>query len=469
MNLPNKFTEYTKRLMGEEPFSRFMDALNEEPPVSLRVNQAKCSMRPYGAERVAWCPYGYYLPQRPAFTFDPLMHAGLYYVQEASSMFLHHVIKELVDSDVRMLDMCAAPGGKSTTALGALPAGSVLVCNEPVRQRAQILAENIEKWGNPNVIVTNNYPHDYATSGLLFDIVLCDVPCSGEGMFRKDEGAVAEWSAQNVEKCRQLQRDIVADAWQCLRQDGLLVYSTCTFNAAENEDNVEWICREFGAELVSMDTDSDWGIHGSLSASVAGPIYRFIPGFTRGEGLFMAVMRKSDKPSFTTKTPSKQKGSSLKGMKSHPCNEWITPSEDFAIGSANGRYIAIPKALSQLYATASQQLRIVNAGVTLGTEKGRDIVPDQSLALSTCLRRGFFPEAELSYSDAIAYLRKEPVALPSTTPRGFVLVTYHGAPLGFEKNIGNRANNLYPQEWKIKSSHVPSENHETTIFKEQQR
>lgn len=469
MELPCKFTEYTRRLMGEETFSRFMEALDEEPPVSLRINPAKCLSRPASGEMVGWCPYGYYLEQRPAFTFDPLWHAGLYYVQEASSMFLHHALAELVHDSVRMLDICAAPGGKSTTALGVLPAGSVLVCNEPVRQRAQILAENIVKWGDPNVIVINNYPRDFAASGLLFDVVLCDVPCSGEGMFRKDADAVGEWSVQGVEKCRQLQREIVADAWQCLEQDGLLVYSTCTFNTAENEDNVEWICRELGAELVAVNVEADWGIHGSLSPAVQGPVYRFIPGLTRGEGLFMAVMRKTDKTSCNAKTPPKRKVPSPKAKPPRGCGEWLAPSSDFDFISADGRYMAIPKTLSPLYDAASKQLRIVHAGVTLGTEKGSDIIPVQSLALSTSLRRGAFPEAELSYSDAVAYLRRESVALPSATPRGFVLVAYHGAPLGFEKNIGGRANNLYPQEWRIRSSHAPSENKETTIIKEQQK
>lgn len=451
MILPDKFTLYTKRLMGEKLFDRFMEALDEEPPVSVRINPAKCRKEPRGGEKVGWCPYGYYLGERPQFTFDPLLHAGLYYVQEASSMFLHHVLKELVRSDVRMLDMCAAPGGKSTTALGALSAGSVLVCNEPIRQRAQVLAENIGKWGVPNVIVTNNYPHDYASSGLRFDVVLCDVPCSGEGMFRKDCGAVDEWSVQNVEKCRQLQREIVADAWQCLEQNGLLIYSTCTYNSAENEENVAWICKELGAELLSVGTNFFVGFC-ELLPKVASPVFRFIPGLIRGEGLFMAVMRKKgDAPQLRVR----------RGKGAAKCSfahkDWLANPDDFCFRTENDLFIAIPKIMEGLYDDVCQSLRIVHAGVTLGTQKGRDTVPAQSLALSTCIRRGAFPEVELSYGDAIRYLRKEPVALPQGTPVGFVLVTYHGFPLGFEKNLGRRANNLYPQEWKIKSSHVPSE------------
>jgi len=451
MILPDKFTLYTKRLMGEKLFNSFMEALDEEPPVSVRTNPAKCSAEPHGGERVGWCPYGYYLRERPQFTFDPLLHAGLYYVQEASSMFLHHVLKELVLSDVRMLDMCAAPGGKSTTALGALPEGSVLVCNEPIRQRAQVLAENIEKWGVPNVIVTNNHPCDYASSGLRFDVVLCDVPCSGEGMFRKDRGAVDEWSVQNVERCRQLQREIVSDAWQCLEQNGLLIYSTCTYNSAENEENVAWICKELGAELLSVGTNNFVGFC-ELLPKVASPVYRFIPGQIRGEGLFMAIMRKVGG---TPLSPVRRGKGAAKCAFAH--KDWLANPDDFCFRMTNDLFIAIPKTFEWLYDRVRSCLRIVHAGVTLGARKGNDTIPAQSLALSTCVRRGAFPEVELSYGDAVSYLRKEPIALPQGTPVGFVLVTYHGFPLGFEKNLGRRANNLYPQEWKIKSSHVPDE------------
>lgn len=454
MTLPENFTEYTRRLMGEELYGRFIVALDEEPPVSLRINPAKCNAAPVDAERVAWCPYGFYLHHRPAFTFDPLLHAGLYYVQEASSMFLHHVLSTLVKIKVRMLDLCAAPGGKSTTALGALPEGSVLVSNEPVRQRAQVLAENMEKWGNPNVIVTNNYPHDYATSGLSFDIVLCDVPCSGEGMFRKDVEAVKEWSVHNVEKCRQLQREIVADAWDCLEEEGLLIYSTCTYNSAENEENVAWICKELGAELLLACADGLYaGVNGSLLPEIASPVYRFIPGAVRGEGLFMAVMRKKGGRSASCK--AKCKKADTKRNIDH--SDWLQSPSLFDFFNTKDTLVAIPKQLTSIYNVAASKLHILHAGVTLGTVKGNDVVPAQSLALSTSLCRGAFPEVELSYDEAIRYLRKEPVLLPNSTPRGFVLVTYKGYPLGFEKNLGNRANNLYPQEWKIKSSHTPEE------------
>lgn len=449
MNLPESFKNYTEQLMGTELFEKFVGGLQDAPPVSVRVNGSKSNWVPEDGERVPWCDGGYYLSERPAFTFDPLLHAGHYYVQEASSMFVHHVLRQYIDRPVRMLDMCAAPGGKSTAALGALPEGSTLMSNEPVRQRAQILAENLQKWGNPNVIVTNNYPKDYARSGLLFDVILCDVPCSGEGMFRKDEGAVGEWSVQNVENCRNLQREIVAEAWKCLREDGLLIYSTCTFNAKENEENVAWICEEMGAEVLSVDVAPEWGINASLVKGFDKPVYRFIPGSTRGEGLFMAVLRPTQTPQAERNISSKRtKSKSLKTCVD--VSMYLSEPDNFCIHTHDNDLIAITKAMANQYDTAVDRLRIVYAGIKMGTMKGKDFIPDQSLALSIALNRSEFATVELDYEQAIKYLQRDAVVLSGDTPRGFVLLTYKGAPLGFVKNIGNRTNNMYPQEWRIR-------------------
>ncbi|NPD92018.1 methyltransferase RsmF C-terminal domain-like protein [Xylanibacter muris] len=463
MNLPESFTSYTKALIGDGLFGKLLHGLtDEEPPASIRINGMKHHIHDEDTSRQAipWCEYGMYLDKRPAFTFDPLFHAGHYYVQEASSMFLHHILKSYISSPVIMLDMCAAPGGKSTTAMGALPEGSTLIANEPVRQRSQILAENIQKWGNPGTIVTNNYPKDFAKSGMVFDVILCDVPCSGEGMFRKDEDAVREWSTQNVENCRNLQREIVAQAWKCLSEGGLLVYSTCTFNAKENEENVKWISEELGAEILPVAIEEQWGITGSLLKGFQKPVYRFLPGVTKGEGLFMAALRKNGQKETATsigkKKNKKEKKERNNGIKSAQlATSWLTAPDNFNIAQSGNTLTAIPKPMAGIYATASEKLKVIHAGVTLGTIKGKDIIPAQGLALSTEFNTAAFPSVELSYSDALRYLRKEALSLPEDTPQGFVVMTYHGTPLGFSKNIGNRANNLYPQEWKIKSARIP--------------
>ena len=257
-------------------------ALETKPPTSVRVND-KIAYQP-SSENVAWCKSGYYLDERPLFTADPLFHAGVYYVQEASSMFLEQAVKQYFPMADTVLDLCAAPGGKSTLLSQTLAESSLLVSNEIIRSRAYILAENLIKWGNPNVVVTNNEPKDFAILGGFFDAIVIDAPCSGEGMFRKDAGAVEEWSEYNVTLCAARQTEIVSSVWDALKTDGILVYSTCTFNREENEENVQWICNELGAEVLSIDlqgnsdiTKSDFG-------------YRFYPHKTKGEGFFISVL-----------------------------------------------------------------------------------------------------------------------------------------------------------------------------------
>ena len=416
MNLPVDFEKYTHQLMGEQLYTELLKGLSEDVPVSIRVNPFKCPEHfsiPLKDECVPWCQYGYYLKHRPNFTFDPLFHAGLYYVQEASSMFHEHVIQQLIheigNDDLRILDLCAAPGGKSIAIRSILPDNCLLYSNEPIRARAQVLMENMLKWGHPNVVVTNNYARDYQRANMRFDIIVADVPCSGEGMFRKDANAIGEWSLQNVEKCWRLQREIITDIWPCLKPGGYLVYSTCTFNAHENEENVNWIAERLGADFVNVHTKEEWNITGSLIDHH--PMYRFIPGKTRGEGLFVAVLKK---------------------------HEDDTPN---------------------VYSREAM-LRIMTDEQLVPPNKKKDI-PNHSKALSIRLQRNEYPNVDIDYQQAISYLRKEAIVLPSETPRGIVLLTYKKAPIGFAKNIGNRANNLYPMEWRIKSTHIPE--HETIL------
>ncbi len=394
MQLPDDFIQLIRPAFGEERFARFLQALSEESPVSIRVNPRHgLELRTESGESaIPWCRNAFYLSARPNFTFDPLLHAGCYYVQEASSMFLDEVLRQHLPSyPVMALDLCAAPGGKSTLMRSALPDGSVLYSNEPIPKRASILLENVEKWGYDHHIVTNCYPKDYKKSKLQFDVILCDVPCSGEGMFRKDPDSIKEWSLKHVQQCQLLQRDIVSNAWQCLVPGGLLIYSTCTYNTREDEENVRWMMEEFDAEPLSVHTEVEWGITGSLLEGFTSPVYRFIPGYTKGEGLFMAVMRK-------------------KGERQ---------SRKFQI-KENSLLHQLPK--HRLDTTETQ-----------------------------------YPQAELSYTQSIAFLRGEALVLSPDVPRGIVTVTFKGYPLGQVKNIGNRANNLYPKEWRIRSTHIPSE------------
>ena len=428
--LPLAFTDYTRSLFGDDLYHTFLKGLGETAPVSIRLNPFKLTETTHkvnpelNPQPISWCKEGYWLDTRPNFTFDPLLHAGAYYVQEASSMFLSHVLQHLVKQPVMALDLCAAPGGKTTCACTSLPAGSFLFSNEPIGKRAQILAENVQKFGHEDVVVTNNYPRDYKKTKLGFDVIIADVPCSGEGMFRKDPQSIEEWSLQNVENCWQLQRSIIADIWDNLKPGGILIYSTCTFNAHEDEENIAWILNEYDSELLSVPTEEAWNITGSLIDNPLKdgrefPVYRFIPGKTRGEGIFMAIIRK--------------------------CGENKT--------LINKTTIDVDKAITE----ARKRLRILSHGVKEGMQKGKNVIPDHTLALSFSTDKSAYPNVEVDYQTAIAYLRHEAIVLSSDAPRGIVLLTYKGYPIGFAKNLGNRANNLYPQEWRIKSTHIPDE------------
>lgn len=390
--LPIDFTDMARRTMGEERFDCYLKAFETDAPVSIRLNPEKAKELTADGERVPWCRNAYYLPQRPNFTYDPLLHAGCYYVQEAGSMFLDTVMQQWVpDAPVVMIDFCAAPGGKSLLARTALAAGSVMFSNEPMRNRANILAENVEKWGYADHFVTNNFPRDYRRAKMIADVVLCDVPCSGEGMFRKDEATIREWSMQNVEKCARLQREIVADAWSCLADGGLFIYSTCTFNTHEDEENIQWMMDELGAEVLPVKVDAAWNITGSLLDGFSQPVYRFIPGISKGEGLFLCVLRKGR---------AWQQGHSLKSLRKSQQN------------------------LNIIYCPKAQ--------------------PDMV-------------KVEVNYQQAMAYLRHEAITLGADVPRGMVGICFEGHLLGLAKNIGNRANNLYPKEWKIRTTYIPNE------------
>ena len=425
MQLPKEFEEYTRSLMGEELYSKLISGLAATPPVSIRLNPFKVAKDAYLEDEeqlnglqltpVPWAKDGYLLSERPSFTLDPLFHAGAYYVQEASSMLLDFIIRQLIKEPVTMLDLCAAPGGKTTCAMAALPEGSILYSNEPIRTRANILAENVMKFGHPDIIVTNNYAKDYAKAKKTFDVILTDVPCSGEGMFRKDPNAINEWSTSNVDSCWKIQRSIVEDIWQCLKPGGILIYSTCTFNAHEDEENVQWIIDNLGADPIALEgVKEEWNITGALKGNL--PVYRFIPGKTKGEGLFMAVMRKKGEPTQGS-TPTILKKEGKISMK-------------------------------------EKGLKVMTHGINPPTQKGKKTIPDISLALSINQKENDYPHVDVDRQTAINYLRREAITLPADTPRGIVTITYKGLGLGFANNIGNRANNLYPQEWRIKTTHV---------------
>lgn len=475
MTLPEAFiTDMAPHLPAAEMES-FVEALTAtDASTSIRLNQRKlrlaslCPASPafdQNLRSISWNePDGRYLSERPQFTLDPLLHAGAYYVQEASSQFVTHILRSLLPADqpVTMLDLCAAPGGKSTAALSVLPEGSLLVCNEIDRRRARILSENVTKWGMPNVIVTGNAPADFTPLTHLFDVILTDVPCSGEGMFRKDPGAVNDWSPAKVKGCVELQKQILSDIWPALKPGGWLIYGTCTFNVHEDEEQLRFLCEELGAIPKLIPVPEEWHIHGPLLDAEQLPCYRFMPHYTQGEGLFMAVLQKLDDeerriPRLNNKSNKKEKKGGdipvidLKRLQPQLL-KWVK-GEGMVECTPEGILRFIPSPLQPLHSLLSAQgLYLLQSGIELGTVKGRDVVPAHALAMSIARDEGAFPCVDLALNDALQYLRHEAITLPQDAPTGYVLVTYADLPLGFVKNMGNRSNNLYPNEWRIRFS-----------------
>ncbi len=445
--LKEEFKSSLGEYLPEGECVALLSALEETPAaVSVRVNKCKGVTVPAGARCVPWCPQGFYLAERAPFTFDPLFHAGAYYVQDASSMFITHVIRSLVKRPVRYLDLCAAPGGKTTAAVAALPSGSLVVANEVMPARARVLADNVVRWGSENVIVTSDIPARLGRLENMFDVVATDVPCSGEGMMRKDEQAAAQWSPRLVEECAERQRAIIVDIWPALHPGGLLIYSTCTFNREENERMVEYLISVFGAEPLEVPCDDSWNITSGIDAAF--PCYRFMPHRTEGEGLFMAVLRKSGDAPAARLRPVKTSASE--------CARWLLDPDTLAfVDGPDGITQAVARDRVGEYALLTSKCRVLQAGVAVAQAKGRKTVPCHALALAARLRRDAFPVVDIDYASAVAYLRGETPRLPDA-PRGYVLLTYRDQALAFANNLGSRVNNLYPKPLRILSTHAPA-------------
>lgn len=447
IEVSNDFTQRTETLFGKERYKIFKEALDTAPSVSVRYNVAKYSNFEIN-NPVQWASNADYLDARPSFTGDPLFHAGCYYVQEASSMFLEQAIKQYIDVPVRALDLCAAPGGKTTHLLSLLPEGSLLVANEPMPLRAQVLAENVIKWGNPSVMVTKNNPSDFASFRNFFDLIVVDAPCSGEGMFRKDSFAVEQWSVANVMQCAERQRNILSDIWATLRPGGLLVYSTCTFNREEDEDCVAWIAQELGAEVLPITTDKNWGITGNLTEGNE-PVYRFIPGYTKGEGFFLSLLQKNGNEPLAQPRAQRVQPCATKLRKA--VEQWIESPSTYDFIVQDDEITAYPKQHTNAIAALCSKLKVQHAALPIAQVKGDKPIPLHTLAMSTALNRKMFHSVELEREEALRYLHRETLSLINE-PTGVLLLTYKGEPLGFAKNIGPRANNMYPSEWRIRKN-----------------
>jgi NOL1/NOP2/sun family putative RNA methylase len=391
--------------------------------------------------KIPWTDHGYYLESRPSFTFDPLFHAGCYYVQEASSMFLDQALKQTVDvsQPLKVLDLCAAPGGKSTHILSLISNESLLVSNEVIRSRAHILTDNIAKWGCSNVIVTNNDPRDFQRLENYFDVIVVDAPCSGSGLFRRDPDAIREWSEQNVALCSQRQQRILADILPALKSRGVLIYSTCSYSKEEDEGICDWLKSELKVESLKLKVEEDW----SIVQSEGG--YRFWPDRVEGEGFFVACFRKTNENDEEAYLPKiKPAKFSVKEMEILDKN---VKTEGLAFLRYEEIIYAVPEKLLADITFLSSKLRIVNCGTKVGEIIKDKLIPDHALALSNIIS-GKIPRLELDHEEAIQYLKKKELRL-QTDKKGWTLVTYRGHELGWINILPNRINNYYPKELRI--------------------
>lgn len=458
MKLPQKFIDSIDAC-ASPVFDGLIETLSTTAPeTSVRVNRAKGLSVPTGAAAVDWCADGFYLDSRPSFTFDPAFHQGLYYVQDASSMAFTRIVAGLSrligNRPLRYLDACAAPGGKTTAAISSLPAGSVVVANEFDSKRVGVLAENLAKWGYPDVVVSRGACSRFSVIREAFDIISADAPCSGEGMMRKDPVAVSQWTPALVRECASRQREIVSDLWPALRPGGYFIYSTCTFNRAENEEVVDFICSNLGGETVDLRLDEFHGIMTGIDTFHN--CYRFLPGKIRGEGLFVSVIQKEGDGRTADVRPNKKPLTAFSKSTCDTSDILRCLDGDYETVCAGDDIMALPAANARWIKSVASWLDVVAAGVRTAHIKGRDLIPEAGLALSQAFNRSVFPVVDINYSDAIAYLRGEAITLPPGIPRGYILLTFNRRSLGFVKNVGNRSNNLYPHGWRIISASAPA-------------
>ncbi len=436
-NWPESFLHRMKQELGDE-FHAFVNSLNTPAPVSIRVNPFKKNYTVDSLEKVPWSVQGYYLNERPAFIFDPAFHAGMYYVQEASSMFLEAVYTQVFSNSAPafVLDACAAPGGKSSHLLSLIPAESLLISNEVIPKRNAILRQNLVKWGVDNVIVTQNETKDFSQLDNFFDLVVVDAPCSGEGLFRRDPSAAEEWSEAAVMNCALRQKNILEHIIPSLKPGGVLIYSTCTFESVEDEDQIRMLIDSGEMELIEMNFSFNEVVKTEYG-------FRFYPHRVKGEGFFISALRKmGDEMStrkFNKKNSLKNVSGSVAGYIEHP--------EKYLCSIADDRVYLIPSSFAQVFMLLSEKFFLRQAGIFAGNMKGKDFVPSHDLSLSIHLKkeeRLYNLEAD----QALLFMKGEPVKLEGAQ-KGWQLAAYKDCPLGWVKVLDGRVNNYLPKEWRI--------------------
>jgi 16S rRNA C967 or C1407 C5-methylase (RsmB/RsmF family)/NOL1/NOP2/fmu family ribosome biogenesis protein len=461
LDIPIDFIHQIKNVFPDE-YEEFLKALENPVKRSFRLHPSKVNL-PITLPATSWHNYGFQLPDNASVTWDPLFHAGVYYVQESSSMFLKSILETLklnfTQPTIHLLDLCAAPGGKSTILAETFlnDTAHVLVANEVIKSRVNILNENLLKWGFNNCIVTNNDPSDFSNINETFDLILVDAPCSGEGMFRKDPDAMKEWSLDNVKLCSARQERILHDIWPSLKPGGFLVYATCTYNPMENLEQIKKLVNELEAQPCQQSYNIPSEIRQSTYQGVQ--MFQFLPHKVDGEGLFISVVRKKiDHESKEVFYSSKKNTSNKKSAMGHQSidghNKFLIEFKNKASSIQHQLILYGNTWYAQHHSVVElinkiKNLKIIRAGLPLGEIKGKDFIPEHALALQLNSDWNIFPTRELTYEEAIQFLSKENIEAKNN--QGWTLVTYQKVGLGYIKELGNRTNNYYPNEWRIRT------------------
>ncbi|MBP7399774.1 MAG: RNA methyltransferase [Chitinophagales bacterium] len=428
----------------------FIKAHDENAPVSIRINPKKNYCEFEKDAQVAWCENAMFLKERPVFTLDPLLHAGCYYVQEASSMFSGFAVQHCMDLNkpIKVLDLCAAPGGKSTDIISILSPESILVSNELVKQRVQILKENMLKWGYENEIITHNEAKHFSALPQYFDAILIDAPCSGSGLFRKDAHAMQHWNLNNLQMCSQRQEKILEDVLPALKENGILIYSTCSYSIEEDENITDLLINKYGFQSIAIPILADWNII-EVNTPAGGIGYRFYPDKVKGEGFYISVLRNTK--AIENNQLYKTKESLIQDVtptEKSIVSEWINDIALHDFFKINNTIIALPKNILAEIKLLATKLLVLQSGIALGEIKGKDFIPAHAFAMSSLLK-DTIPKFELDKKSALQYLRKQEIHLTGDF-KGWAIVCYKNQSLGWIKKLPNRINNYYPAEYRIR-------------------
>ena len=444
LNVQDEFINSIAACIGFDK-KEFITAHQQEPPTSVRRSPFKESNFSQKIDAVPWCQQGEYLASRPQFIFDPYLHGGGYYVQEPSSMFVDYVLRQINDfpENKIILDLCAAPGGKSTIVSSFLNNQGLLVANETIRSRANILLENITKWNSFNAVITNNDPGSFGRLPGFFDLVLVDAPCSGSGLFRKDPHSIKEWSPASVNLCAARQKRILSDVMPSIKTNGYLIYCTCSYSVEENEQILDWLVDNFKLETQRIPIPSDWGIVETQSEHNKAFGYRFYPYKLRGEGFFLSLLKKTN---YTESYRSAFR--QIKTVKPKSIlSKWVKITEDVLLTEEKENWKIVPKSNADLISLLHKYLNVISSGVQVGKIIHDDLIPDHQLSMSAFLSEEV-NHISLDLEAAICYLRKGDF-LPRAGFRGWALVSYNSINLGWIKILANRINNYYPKDWRI--------------------